>query len=85
MLAWSFSWNEHYRVQAIWVAGGLSVYAASLLILEAMQRVSNQDIQTAALRFAQARVQLARADHRSGVRVEQLVVFRVLHANALRS
>ena len=46
VLAWSFSWNERYRVQAIWVAGGLSVYAASLLILEAMQRISNQGIQT---------------------------------------
>jgi uncharacterized membrane protein len=46
VVAWSLSWNERYRVQAIWVAGGLSVYAASLLILEAMQRVSNQDIQT---------------------------------------
>jgi uncharacterized membrane protein len=46
VLAWSLSWNERYRVQAIWVAGGLSVYAASLLILEAMQRISNQDIQT---------------------------------------
>ncbi len=46
VLAWSLSWNERYRVQAIWVAGGLSVYAGSLLILEAMQRISNQDIQT---------------------------------------
>jgi uncharacterized membrane protein len=46
VLAWSLSWSVRYRVQAIWVAGGLSVYAASLLILEAMQRISNQDIQT---------------------------------------
>jgi hypothetical protein len=43
VLAWSLSWSVRYRVQAIWVAGGLSVYAASLLILEAMQRISNQD------------------------------------------
>jgi len=46
VLAWSLSWNERYRLQAIWVAGGLSVYAASLLILEAMQRISNQGIDT---------------------------------------
>jgi uncharacterized membrane protein len=46
VLAWSLSWSVRYRLQAIWVAGGLSVYAASLLILEAMQRISNQDIQT---------------------------------------
>jgi len=46
VLAWSLSWSVRYRVQAIWVAGGLSVYAASLLILEAMQRISNQGIQT---------------------------------------
>src|SRR6266516_6147739 len=44
VFAWSLSWNERYSVQAIWVAGGLSVYAASLLILEAMQRISNQGI-----------------------------------------
>jgi uncharacterized membrane protein len=46
VLAWSLAWNERYRVQAIWVAGGFSVYAASLLILEAMQRISNQGIET---------------------------------------
>jgi uncharacterized membrane protein len=46
VLAWSLSWNMSYRVQAVWVAGGLSVYAASLLILEAMQRISNQDVHT---------------------------------------
>jgi uncharacterized membrane protein len=46
VLAWSLSWNERYRVQAIWAAGALSVYAASLAILEAMQRISNQSVDT---------------------------------------
>jgi hypothetical protein len=46
VLAWALSWNERHRLQAIWVAGALSVYAASLLILEAVQRISNQDIHT---------------------------------------
>jgi uncharacterized membrane protein len=46
VLAWALSWNERHRLQAIWVAGALSVYAASLLILEAMQRISNQDVHT---------------------------------------
>jgi hypothetical protein len=46
VLAWSLSLNERYRVQAIWAAGGLSVYAASLSILEAMQRISGQGVHT---------------------------------------
>ena len=46
VLAWALSWNERHRLQAIWVAGALSVYAASLLILEAMQRISNQGVHT---------------------------------------
>jgi len=46
VLAWALSWNERHRLQAIWVAGALSVYAASLLILEAMQRISNQSVDT---------------------------------------
>jgi uncharacterized membrane protein len=46
VLAWALSWNERYRLQAIWVAGALSVYAASLSILEAMQRISNQGVHT---------------------------------------
>jgi uncharacterized membrane protein len=46
VLAWALSWNERLRLQAIWVAGALSVYAASLLILEAMQRISNQGVHT---------------------------------------
>jgi len=46
VFAWSLSWNKRYRLQAIWVAGALSVYAASLSILEAMQRISNQGVDT---------------------------------------
>ena len=46
VLAWALSWNKRYRLQAIWVAGALSVYAASLSILEAMQLISNQGIDT---------------------------------------
>jgi len=46
VFAWSLSWNERYRLQAIWVAGALSVYAASLSILEAMQRISHQGVDT---------------------------------------
>jgi len=46
VLAWSFGWNERYRLQAVWVAGGLSVYAASLAILEAAQRISDQGVNT---------------------------------------
>ena len=46
VLAWALSWSERHRLQAIWVAGALSVYAASLLILEAMQRISNQGVDT---------------------------------------
>jgi uncharacterized membrane protein len=46
VLAWALSWNERHRLQAIWVAGAFSVYSASLLILEAVQYVSNQDVHT---------------------------------------
>jgi hypothetical protein len=46
VLAWALSWNERHRLQAIWVAGALSVYAASLLILEAIQRISHQGVDT---------------------------------------
>jgi len=46
VLAWSLAWHERYRLQAIWVAGALSVYAASLSILEAMQRISGQGVHT---------------------------------------
>lgn len=46
VLAWALSWNKRHRLQAIWVAGALSIYAASLLILEAVQRISNQGVHT---------------------------------------
>ena len=45
-VAWALGWHERYRFSAIWVAGALAVYAASLGILEAMQRISPQGIQT---------------------------------------
>ncbi|HKC22134.1 MAG TPA: DUF2339 domain-containing protein [Gaiellaceae bacterium] len=45
-LAWSLDWSEHFRVQAIWAAGALAVYGASLAILEAAQRVSPEDVHT---------------------------------------
>jgi uncharacterized membrane protein len=45
-LAWALGWQERYRLQAIWVAGALAVYAASLSILEAMQRISPQGVHT---------------------------------------
>ncbi len=44
--AWSLGWRERYRLQAIWVAGALSVYAASLSILEAAQRLSPETVHT---------------------------------------
>ena len=44
--AWSLGWRERYRLQAIWVAGALSVYAASLFILEAAQRLSPETVHT---------------------------------------
>jgi uncharacterized membrane protein len=44
--AWSLGWNERYRHAAIWTAGALAVYGASLAILEAMQRISPQSVQT---------------------------------------
>ena len=45
-VAWALGWNERYRFSAIWAAGALTVYAASLGILEAMQRISPQGVQT---------------------------------------
>ena len=44
--AWSLGWRELYRLQAIWVAGALAVYAASLSILEAAQRISPETVHT---------------------------------------
>jgi uncharacterized membrane protein len=46
VFAWSLAWNERYRLQAVWVAGALAVYAASLLILEATQRLSHAGVAT---------------------------------------
>ena len=44
--AWSLNWSERFRVAAGWVAGALGVYAASLAILEAAQRLSPEDVHT---------------------------------------
>jgi hypothetical protein len=46
VLAWSLDWSEQFRVQAIWAAGALAVYGASLAILEAVQRLSPEDVHT---------------------------------------
>jgi uncharacterized membrane protein len=45
-VAWSLGWNERYRFAAICAAGTLTVYGASLAILEAMLRISPQGVQT---------------------------------------
>jgi uncharacterized membrane protein len=45
-VAWALGWHERYRLAAIWAAGALTVYGASLAILEAMQRISPQDVHT---------------------------------------
>jgi uncharacterized membrane protein len=45
-VAWALGWHKRYRDGAIWVAGALSVYGASLAILEAMQRLSPQGVHT---------------------------------------
>jgi len=45
-VAWALGWYKRYRDAAIWVAGALSVYGASLAILEAMQRISPQGVHT---------------------------------------
>jgi uncharacterized membrane protein len=46
VFAWAVSWNPSYRLHTIWVAGALSVYAISLCILEAMQRLSPEGVDT---------------------------------------
>src|SRR4029078_3538305 len=46
VLAWSLGWRERYRLQAIWTAGALAVYATSLAILEAAQRISPAGVHT---------------------------------------
>jgi uncharacterized membrane protein len=45
-LAWALGWNERHRLQAIWVAGALAVYAASLSILQAVQWISPEGVHT---------------------------------------
>src|SRR6266540_1448214 len=45
-LAWAFGWRERYRVEAIWAAGTLAVYAASLSILQAVQWISPEVVET---------------------------------------
>jgi uncharacterized membrane protein len=44
--AWALGWHKRYRFAAIWTAGALMVYGASLGILEAVQRVSPQAVHT---------------------------------------
>jgi uncharacterized membrane protein len=46
VLAWSLGWRERYRLQAIWIAVALAVYAASLAILEAVQQISPAGVHT---------------------------------------
>ena len=46
VLAWSLGWRERYRLQAIWTAGALAVYAASLSLLQAMQSISPAGVHT---------------------------------------
>src|SRR5205823_10647979 len=45
-VAWALGWHERYRNSAIWTAGALAVYGASLGILEALQRISSQGVHT---------------------------------------
>ena len=46
VFAWSLGWHARYRLQTVWVAGALSVYGASLAILEAAQRLSPAGVHT---------------------------------------
>ena len=46
VLAWAVGWKARYRVQALWVAGALAVYAASLAILDSAQRLSPDGVHT---------------------------------------
>ena len=45
-LGWALGWSRRGRAQALWIAGGLAVYAASLAILEAAQRISPAGVHT---------------------------------------
>lgn len=44
--AWSLNWSDRFRTAATWVVGALGIYAASLAILEAAQRLSPEDVHT---------------------------------------
>jgi uncharacterized membrane protein len=46
VLAWALRGSQSQRIQAIWAAGALAVYAASLSILEAAQALSHEGVQT---------------------------------------
>jgi uncharacterized membrane protein len=45
-LGWALGWNERHRLVGIWTTGALAVYAASLAILEAAQRISPAGVHT---------------------------------------
>jgi len=45
-LAWALGWHERLRLSAIWTGGALAVYAASIAILEAAQRISPESVHT---------------------------------------
>jgi uncharacterized membrane protein len=45
-LTWALGWHDRLRTHAAWVAGALAVYAASLSILEAVQHLSPETVQT---------------------------------------
>jgi uncharacterized membrane protein len=45
-LAWALSGLRRQQLQAVWAGGALAVYTASLLILEAAQRLSHAGVQT---------------------------------------
>jgi uncharacterized membrane protein len=45
-LAWALGWRKRYRLQALWTAGALGMYAASLSILEAVQQISPAGVHT---------------------------------------
>ena len=44
--AWAVRWHERYSLWALWCAGALAVYTASISILEAMQRISPEGVHT---------------------------------------
>ena len=45
-LAWALGRHERLRLYAVWTGGALAVYAASILILDAAQRVSPESVHT---------------------------------------